>query len=105
MGFPLLDAENAAAALDILHSVQGVSLVLTDIAMPGALDGLGLAKTIRHDFPEIRVILMSGHAKTLDPDTLRDFPVLTKPFSDAELAQMISQVRDAAGDATSKDDG
>jgi CheY-like chemotaxis protein len=60
-GYVVLEASNADEALDLLHG-HGVRLVLSDIRMPGRLDGVQLAHIIRAQHPEIKIVLASGES-------------------------------------------
>jgi CheY-like chemotaxis protein len=60
-GYNVLEASNAEEAIQILKSGQAVSLVFTDVRMPGALDGLDLARYVRTHHPEVPVLITSGH--------------------------------------------
>jgi two-component system, response regulator PdtaR len=61
-GYAVIEASNAQEALDLLrHDIFGVSLILSDIRMPGDLDGLGLARIVRSEYPMIKIVLTSGH--------------------------------------------
>ena len=66
--------------------------VLTDIEMPGLLNGLDLARMIRAMWPTMPLVVMSG--RTLPrPDKLPPFSlVLTKPFSTARLLDVIKSI-------------
>jgi CheY-like chemotaxis protein len=61
-GFRVVEAINADEALAILRSATRVDLVLTDMRMPGTMDGAGLVHLIRTEFPSIKVILMSSES-------------------------------------------
>ena len=69
-------------------------IVLSDMAMPGQLDGLGLAEYLRSRYPEIQVVLMTGYTNQLQEAVARHFTVLSKPCSPDVL---VSAVRDAIG--------
>lgn len=60
-GYEAIEACNADEAIAILKSSVAVDLVITDVRMPGSLDGLGLLAFIRATFPRLPVIVMSGH--------------------------------------------
>ncbi len=60
-GYEAIEACNADEAIAILESSVAVDLVITDVRMPGSLDGLGLLAFIRATFPRLPVIVMSGH--------------------------------------------
>jgi CheY-like chemotaxis protein len=59
--FHVVEAANADEALAVLQFTTDVALIVTDIRMPGSMDGLELAKTVRAAFPEIRIVLISGN--------------------------------------------
>ena len=64
-GFEVLEAETGDAALPILMDGSGVSLLLTDIQLPGSLNGLALVERVRRTKPGLPVIYMTGRP---DPD-------------------------------------
>jgi CheY-like chemotaxis protein len=59
-GYEVIEAANADAALDVLAHVSGVSLVISDIRMPGSMDGLSFAQLVRSKYPATRIVLASG---------------------------------------------
>lgn len=60
-GYDAIEACNADEAVAILESRVSVDLVISDVRMPGTIDGLGLLAFIRASFPHLPVIMMSGH--------------------------------------------
>lgn len=60
LGFEVLQAENAQAALQHLEVREGVALLYTDVNMPGPMDGCDLAHTVCARWPETRIIVCSG---------------------------------------------
>jgi PAS domain S-box-containing protein len=95
IGHPLIEADNAAEALHLLRRIEAVGLVLSDIDMPGEMDGYALADRIGSDYPEVGILLMSGQANLNPRDTSRmaGIPLLRKPFSDAQLTTALGQAR------------
>ena len=59
-GFEVLEAETGDAALPILQSDPDITLLLTDIQLPGVLDGRRLAALAREGRPELPVLFMTG---------------------------------------------
>jgi two-component system, NtrC family, sensor kinase len=60
---------------------QVFDVVLSDMAMPGTLDGLGLAEFLRHHHGDVPFVLMTGYASQLHEASARRFTVLSKPCS------------------------
>jgi CheY-like chemotaxis protein len=59
-GCRVIEATNGEEALSILRTVQPVDLVISDISMPGSIDGITLARHVKQDY-QLPVILVSGH--------------------------------------------
>ncbi len=83
--YAVLEAGNADEAAKLLERHSDIALVISDVDMPGSMDGLKLAHFIRHRWPPIPVILVSGKA-AIDTGNL---PLRTlffsKPVRDAVL--------------------
>jgi CheY-like chemotaxis protein len=60
-GFDVVEAQNADEALTLLRSPVPVGLVLTDVQLPGTMDGIGLARLLRATRPELKVVITSGN--------------------------------------------
>ena len=91
LGYRVVRAENAAEALRHLQQGIGVDLLFSDIVMPGAINGLGLAQICQERFPEIPVLLTSGFS---DAAQAADghFGILRKPFELSALEHAIEVV-------------
>lgn len=61
--------------------------MLTDIDMPGSIDGVGLARLIRVVYPALKVILTSGGGRGLEATALG--PFIAKPFVLADLVRTV----------------
>lgn len=91
LGHRIVEAENAEEALELVETVENITLMVSDVAMPGNKSGLDLAKQVRRDRPAMPIILMTGHSGVLDADSSSDaFPLLRKPFEAVELADAIA---------------
>jgi two-component system, response regulator PdtaR len=91
-GYVVLEASNADEALDLLHSKgHGVQLLLSDIRMPGWIDGVELARAIRAQHPEIKIVLASGESFSASHwgDTDGFFP---KPYNARRLIEHIKML-------------
>jgi CheY-like chemotaxis protein len=90
LGHTALEVYSGKEALDILRSEDAVDLVITDQAMP-QMTGSQLAKAIKHEWPDIPVLLATGYADRVPGDDL-GLPKLTKPYMQRELADAIVRV-------------
>jgi len=83
MGACVERVTHAAQALDRLERGPPVDVVLTDVAMPGPMDGIGLARAVRARWPRVHVVLISAHGGSLVGAD--GFPVLRKPCAPSVL--------------------
>lgn len=89
-GFTVKEAANAAAARHLLaYNAPDIELVVTDVRMPGAENGVQLAKYIRQNYPDISVLLASGNVTGSEIDGER---FIQKPFKLERLAQTIKAI-------------
>jgi two-component system response regulator AtoC len=78
-------------ALDLLdEEPQRIDVVVSDIRMPGA-DGFDLFRVLRHRFPDLPVILITGNPTTSDDVIPRGVTILQKPVGIVELEQAIAE--------------
>jgi signal transduction histidine kinase len=92
MGHRVHRAANAALALECLSSGKRFDCVISDIQMPGELNGSDLARIIRTTYPQLPVVLITGYAEELDRARQTGFPVLPKPFSIEMLAKILGKL-------------
>jgi two-component system, response regulator PdtaR len=59
-GYGVIEAANADEALAVVDSGTEVDVIVTDVQMPGAMDGIGLAASVRKNWPLLKVIVLSG---------------------------------------------
>jgi CheY-like chemotaxis protein len=92
-GFVTYEADSAAEALRRLGSGDRVDILLTDIDMPGDLDGLALANIVRERWPEIKIVVVSSYVDSEESDAHPGIAYLRKPFTGDELvAKLLSVV-------------
>jgi PAS domain S-box-containing protein len=94
LGYAVRWASNAEEALAEIDA-DGIDLVFSDIVMPGKMDGLALAQTIRLKYPRLPILLATGYSDTLRRTSL-GFQILRKPYEIHELSQALSKVSAAA---------
>lgn len=88
LGYRVVEAGRADRAAQILGSGDPIDLVLSDIVMPGAMDGLAFAKYVRERHPRLPVLLTTGYSK-LASGPHPGFAILRKPYQLSALAQAI----------------
>jgi CheY-like chemotaxis protein len=93
-GFHPVEAVNADEAMSILESRSDISLLFTDIQMPGSMDGLKLAHAVHDRWPAIKIILVSGQVKPSDAEKPEDSRFFGKPLS---VEQMIAELQEMVG--------
>ncbi len=91
LGYSVRWARDADAALRELEN-DGFDLVFSDIVMPGKMDGIGLAHTIKEKYPRLPVVLVTGYSERANDQALA-FPVIRKPYQIHELSQMLATLR------------
>ena len=90
LGCAVLEAENGHEAADMIEHIPAIGAVLSDIVMPGGMDGRALARFVRGFRPALPLVLMSGYA-TQHPGNHEHSAtfVLSKPFSREALADAL----------------
>lgn len=90
LGYRVLEAATAAAALDTLEQAGDVTLMFTDIVMPGSRNGHELAHEAQRRYPGLKVLLTSAYDGEAPPAVDHaPGPFLRKPYRDYELAHAI----------------
>ena len=88
-GYTAIEASNADEAIAILEARKDIRIVLSDINMPGSMDGLKLAHAIRKRWPPIELILTSGHFHFSDDDMPERGRFFPKPYRDQEIVSAL----------------
>jgi CheY-like chemotaxis protein len=83
-GFKVVETGNAADAINVLTTDGPIDVVFSDVQMPGEMDGLGLARWISREKPEVKVLLTSGKV----PDQPGQ-PVVAKPYDMEAVARRL----------------
>jgi signal transduction histidine kinase/CheY-like chemotaxis protein len=96
-GCQVLRAPSAAHALQLLHDGANVDVVLSDVLMPGDMDGLTMARRLREMQPALPIVLISGYSTALTQ--AKDFVVLSKPCAPDELLGTLKRAIDSAAAA------
>jgi CheY-like chemotaxis protein len=92
-GFTVIEADSTTEALRLLESAPDeVRLIFTDIQMPGAIDGLGLVRLVRHRWPEISSIVSSGRIRPRQEDMPEEVRFIPKPWRAAEMLRHVNEL-------------
>lgn len=94
--FQTLEAETAPQAFRVVEKLNGgIDLIVTDINMPGDMDGLDLAYAIRIAFPAVPILLISGYPAPESANRpIGEFEFIEKPF---KLETILKAVKKLAG--------
>jgi len=79
-GFRVFEAKNSVDALDMMAQHGDIEILLTDVRMPGEMDGLALVARTQKDYPAIRAIVISGNATAEQACDAGAFGFIAKPF-------------------------
>jgi DNA-binding NtrC family response regulator len=101
-GFRPLEAGTADEALQILDARSDVRVLVTDVKMPGSLDGFALAGIVAGRWPHIGIVVTSGHALPGDAPLPPGAVFLGKPY---RMSMLVEVVRQLARETESKDAG
>jgi CheY-like chemotaxis protein len=90
-GFDVVEARNADEAIAILERRFDISVVFTDVQMPGSMDGLKLAAAVRGRWPPIKIVATSG-LNIGEGELPRGSHFLRKPYSTAQIVGTLRQL-------------
>src|ERR1700748_646107 len=91
-GFDVVEAQNADEAISVLEDRRDITVVFTDIQMPGSMDGLKLAAAIRGRWPPIKIVATSGLSKISEDDLRRGSGFVHKPYNQSQIAAALRAV-------------
>jgi DNA-binding NtrC family response regulator len=96
-GFDVVEAANADAALKVLETRDDVRLLFTDVRMPGSCDGMDLARHVHARWPNILLVITSGHLRPAEEEIPDHGHFIGKPYREndllGEVKDMISKAR------------
>ncbi|MCB1761418.1 MAG: PAS domain S-box protein [Gammaproteobacteria bacterium] len=95
LGYRTLSAVNGKQALELLSNEPGIDLLLSDVVMPGGMDGYQLAERALVVKPDLKILLTSGFAAMpgrVAPNQNSSLPLLQKPYSHVQLAEAVSKL-------------
>ena len=90
LGYAVRWASDVDTALNEIEA-NGIDLVLSDIVMPGKMDGLALARILKQKHPELPILLATGYSDAAR-HAAAEFPILRKPYQIHELNEALSRL-------------
>lgn len=90
--YHVVEAVNADEALELLALREDVSIMITDVDMPGRLDGYELARVVAGKWPKIRIIVVSGAQRLESGDLPKNAVFLSKPLAPTGLLKSIEKL-------------
>ena len=103
LGYRTTHAENAIEALNRLQRGERIDAVLSDIVMPGSMNGVALAREINTRYPNMPVLLASGYSDVVQANESQ-FIILRKPFQLPALAKAMRETIERSGSKDGRDD-
>ena len=95
LGYTVLEAESGRAGLNIVASKVHIDLLLTDVGLPGGMNGRQLADAARQRRPGLKVLFITGYAESMIVANGRLEPgmeVMIKPFALNTLATRVQAI-------------
>jgi CheY-like chemotaxis protein len=86
-GFVAIEARDADEAVMLLESRTDITLLFTDINMPGSMDGLKLAHAVRDRWPPIKILVVSGKQQLQSSDLPSNSFFFGKPYQASSLVE------------------
>jgi two-component system, response regulator PdtaR len=91
-GYLVVEASDGTEAVEILAVMRDVKIVISDVRMPGPIDGVELSRRVRSDYPGIKVVLSSGEPNAADSAAHDGF--FLKPYRVARIVKHIRSFTD-----------
>ena len=92
LGYEVITATNAQAAMDHLEEGVAVDLLFSDVVMPGGCNGVELARRAKAMRPDLKVLLSSGYVGEAAAMAAEAFELIDKPYEQATLAARLAQL-------------
>jgi CheY-like chemotaxis protein len=90
--FDVVEASNADEAIAVLEDRADITVLFTDIQMPGSMDGLKLAAAVKGRWPPIKIVATSGFVHVRPDDLPQGGRFLPKPYSSTQLAATLREL-------------
>jgi len=101
-GHTVVSSASAAEALHVLTSGQPFDVILSDLVMPGEMNGFDLAQHVRDRWPTLPVLLATGYSDQAARAIKAGFPLISKPYEPAALLLAVEETASAVAAPTSR---
>ena len=91
-GYEVIAAADADEATAILESRDDIRIMITDVNMPGSMDGLKLARAVRGRWPPVKIIATSGRLHLDEADVPEGGRFLPKPYSPSQVTGVLREL-------------
>ena len=91
-GYSIISVQDADEAIAVLESRNDVRLIITDINMPGTVDGLKLAAAVRGRWPPIKIIITTGLRPPTKDEMLTGSLLLQKPYNPVSVVEAVARL-------------
>jgi two-component system, response regulator PdtaR len=95
-GFSAFEAADAAQAIACLKEHKEISILFTDVNMPGMMDGVALAHYVRDRWPGVKIVVTTGRRSLGDGELPPECAMLPKPYRLSHLIGMLHELSAAA---------
>tara|TARA_Y100000815_G_C13217909_1_gene453162 strand:- start:533 stop:976 length:444 start_codon:yes stop_codon:yes gene_type:complete len=93
LGYQVIEASSGVAAMALIAQGLRFDILISDVVMPGGIDGIELARKVHEQHPESGIVLMSGYVgPATDPDDTVPFRVMQKPCMPEDLSAALRDV-------------
>jgi two-component system, response regulator PdtaR len=100
IGVPCYEAAEAEEALHELEEHPAIAVLVTDLDMPGEMDGVALAERVHATRPDVEIVVTSGAQRLQDDDLPDHGTFLAKPYQPARLVSLIREKLHFVGTST-----
>ena len=94
LGYTALSAEDGASALEVASSEERIDLLISDMVLPGGLNGIEICNRVRELRPGLKCLFMTGYSSVSDEDLPEGTEILSKPLWMDEFDTKLRQVFD-----------
>jgi CheY-like chemotaxis protein len=92
LGFSVLEAVDADQAIALLESTPAITVLFTDIQMPGSMDGLRLAAVVRDRWPPVALLITSGKLSPHTADMPAGAHFIQKPYHPLQIGDQLREL-------------